>query len=303
MSLVRRDDLTPLCDSIYAIQGPNKSRFPFSNGFLILDKMTVLIDAGIGEEKIREIDENRRIDILIISHSHPDHVLAWHALKDRRLLLPKETPDSVMDLKQTGLRFTGKADKGAYWTKMVAGGLNLQPLRKPDGRFGHKTVLKIGETRLEAIHCPGHLEDHYAFFHRESGTLITTDIDFTEFGPWYGNPESDIELFRKSIHSLMELPYERVFSSHKHTVEKEPQAAFAAYLEKFEVQRQRVLDLCRPSRSLQQMVAFSPFYRNRMPDKILQRIFEETMIQKNLELLVRDGLVEEKYGQFRLTGS
>lgn len=299
MHLEQRPDVSRLSDTILAIEGPKGGRFPYCNSFLITGHVTVLIDAGIGEEKIREIDAHRRIDILVISHSHPDHILAWQALSDRKLMLPRQTPDSVTDLTAFGQRLTGAADKGAYWEKVVGGGMELTALRKPNGRFGHKTVLKMGDARLEAIHAPGHLDDHYCFFERDSGTLLTTDIDFSGFGPWYGNPESDLATFEESVRQVMALPYRVVASSHRPPIRGDATEAFEAFLDGFRRHRDTILALCSPPRSLQQMVALSPFYRNRMPDKVLQRIFEEPMIRKNLDRLIAEGRVQEKFGQFR----
>jgi len=299
--LENRNDIIKLSEKIYLIQAPNGSRFPFCNGFLITDKVTVLIDTGISVEKLKEIDKEKRIDILIITHSHPDHIHGWHVLKDRRILIPKETPESVKDLELMGERFTGTRDKGAYWAKIVGGGLGIQPLRDPDGRFGNGSLLKTGELQIEAIHTPGHTNDHYCFFEKNSGILITADIDFTFFGPWYGNPESDIELFEKSIKKVMALPYKQVCPSHNPPIKGDATSEFNAFLKGFSRQRDAVLATCQTPRTLEQILSLSPFYRNRLPDKILQRIFEEPMIIKNLELLIRDGLVDEKWGTYCLT--
>ena len=46
------------------------------------------------------------------------------------------------------------------------------------------------------------------------------------------------------------------------------------------------------------MLEASPFYRNRMPDATLQRIFESQMIRKNLEQLIVDGRVVERKGRY-----
>lgn len=298
-----RDDVIKVAENIYLILGPNGSRFPFCNCFLITGKATVLIDAGIGADKIREIDKEKRIDILIISHSHPDHMLGWHVLKDRHIMLPKETPDSVKDMELLGQRFTGDPDKGAYWVKIFKEGLGMNPMRDPDGRFGNGSVLKTGGTQIEAIHTPGHLNDHYCFFNRQTGTLITSDIDFASFGPWYGNPECDIELFQNSVKKIMALPYNQVCPSHASPKKGDATADFEGFLDAFARQREAVLSACHTPRTLEQILALSPFYRNRLPDKVLQKIFETPMIMKNLSLLIRDGLVQEKWGQYRQVGS
>ncbi len=298
MRLEDRKDVLQLTQTLYRIEGPNQSKFPFCAGYLFLDKAVVLIDAGIGEAKLKEIDKLKPIDILIISHSHPDHLLSWHLLSDRRILAPKEMPH-MGDLEAMGRRFTGSADKGAYWAKVLGRPLGLRPLREPDGRFGNRSLLKMGATQLEAIHCPGHLADHYCFFDRTSGMLLTTDIDFAAFGPWYGNAECDIRQFKKSVRRLMKFPAVKLCPSHRETVNENTEAALAAFLQGFDRHRRTILELCSPPRSLQQMVALSPFYRNRMPDKILQRIFEEPMITKNLDLLLEEGVIEEKFGHYR----
>jgi hypothetical protein len=77
--------------------------------------------------------------------------------------------------------------------------------------------------------------------------------------------------------------------------------AFDRYLEAFDRQRELVFDLCGKKTDLLTLVRQSPFYRNRMPDATLQRIFETQMIRKNLALLVRENRIVEKDGRYRWT--
>jgi hypothetical protein len=53
------------------------------------------------------------------------------------------------------------------------------------------------------------------------------------------------------------------------------------------------------SMGFEEITTVSPFFKGRMPDKVIQRTFEGNMIRKILALLVRDGLVEESEGCFR----
>jgi len=292
--LVSKGWLVPLAGNIYLAVAPNQSRFPYCNSFLIDGSETVLIDAGIGVERLRALDRAKRIDILIISHSHPDHILAWHVLKDRHLFLPRETPDSVADIYQLGLRFTDTVAKAEHWAQRIGRELGLQPLRLPHGLYGDGDVFEVAGVNLQAIHAPGHLDDHYCFLETNSGTLLTTDIDFTGFGPWYGNPECDIRTFKQSIHKVMALVHQRVCSSHKPAFEGDAKDLFRSYLNIFDRHEQVVFDLCAAPRSLDEMVTASPFYRNKAPDKIVQNIFEEQMIAKNLEVLIQKDRVERK---------
>lgn len=294
-----RPDVQALAPDLYLIQGKNEARFPYCNAFLITGDETVLIDTGVGVVRLRELDASLRIDKIIISHPHPDHIAGCKVLKDRPLLLPLETPDSVHDLAALGTRFMGTREDGVVWAEFAKNSLGLEPLREPDGRFGDGDVLDFGSVRLEAILAPGHLQDHYCFFDYCSKTLLTTDIDFSSFGPWYGNPECEIAAFQESIRNIMDLPYLRVCSSHKSPIEGDASEEFTAFLDMFKQQRRRILHLCDPPATLEQMVRVSPFYGNKLNDKRIQEIFEKNMIVKNLEILMQDGRVEEKNGFYR----
>ncbi len=286
------DNLVPLADNLFWVKAPRKGKYPFCNGFLLTGKETVLIDAGIGKEGIKKIDAQFGIDCLLISHSHPDHVMFWHHLSDRRIIMPKETPDAICDLISLGERFTGSLEKAQHWKSRVSDGFGLKVMRLPDERYADGEFVGNDKVQLQAIHAPGHLDDHYCFFHQNSGLLLTTDIDFDSFGPWYGNPESTIDLFKKSIQKVRSFPFRTVCSSHKPPFNREDgEAAFAKYVANFDRQKNRVLDLCTRPQTLQQMVKASPFYRNLLPDKKIQDIFEEQLIQKNLDLLEAEGSI------------
>ncbi len=288
-----------LSENVYFIKGEGNGRFPSSHGILFTGPETVLVDAGIGKDRIEAIDRQKRIDILLITHSHPDHIRYWQVLGDRHILLPRETPESVKDLQLLGERFTGSVENGAHWVRWVDSQYGVSAMRDPDGTYTDGDVLEIGAARLRAIHTPGHIMDHYCFLEERTGTLLSSDIDLTSFGPWYGNPESDLDTFEASVKKVMSLPYNRVCSSHRGPIEGDATRHFEAFLHKFGDHRRKVLEMCGAAVTLDELVVASPLYGNAMPDKIIQRIFEGAMISKNLALLVRDGLVEESEGRFR----
>ncbi len=295
--------VTRLAENIYFIKAPGKMLFPFCNGFLFTGKETVLIDAGIGEAMIKEIDRVKRIDILIISHSHPDHIISWHTFRDRHIILPKETPDSITDLQLLGQRFIGTKENGVIWAKFFEDNLGLQPMREPDQRLSDGDLLNIGEFQIQAIHAPGHSVDHYCFLEQNSGTLFTTDIDFTRAGPQYFTPEGDIKRFKDSVKKIMALAYNRVCSSHILPIEGNVDQQFKAFLDAFDHQKNEILALCSQSRTLDEIATTSPFFRNTYKDNdissTLFKIAESFMIKKNLDLLIQEGLVEISKERYR----
>jgi hydroxyacylglutathione hydrolase len=288
-----------LSENVYFIKGEGNGRFPSSHGFLLTGSETVLVDAGIGKDRIEAIDREKRIDILLITHSHPDHIRYWKTLSDRHILQPKETPESVKDLQLLGERFTGSAEDGAHWVEWVNTMYGVEAMRDPDGTYTDGDLLEIGGARMRAIHAPGHIMDHYCFLEENTGTLITSDIDLTSFGPWYGNPESDIETFEAGVRKVMSLSYNRVCSSHRGPIEGDATRYFGMFLKRFADHRRKVLDLCDAPVTFEDLLAASPFYAHAFPNKIIQRIFETNLIAKNLDLLIRDGLVEKTDRHYR----
>ena len=294
------DLLRRLEGDVYFVPGEGKGGFPSCHGFLLMGKETVLIDAGMAEATIREIDREKRIDILLITHSHPDHIRHGYLLQDRRILMPLETPDSITDLRLLGERFMGNLDDGILWARFVHDEFGVRALRLPDGRFGDGDVLTIGGAELEAIHAPGHLDDHYCFLERKTGTLITTDIDLTFFGPWCGNPEADLRTFRESIKKVMAVSYRRACSSHKEPIEGDATNVFETYLAGFERQKRMILELCHSPITLDAIASRSPFFKDSLSEKIIQGLFEKRMASNYLTLLVQEGLVTESSGVYQV---
>ncbi|NLV68121.1 MAG: MBL fold metallo-hydrolase [Spirochaetes bacterium] len=290
--------LHKICENIYLAAAPEKGRFPYCNSFLFTGDENILIDAGLADDQIIEIDQKIGIDTLVISHTHPDHIKRWHLLSHRKLILPAESPDSVFNLDDLGTRYVGTPEKGRHWIDVIGKLTGLRALREPDARYHDGDIIDNGTSHIEAIHSPGHLDDHYCFFEHNSGTLLSTDIDFTGFGPWYGNPEGRIRPFIESIRKVMALPYRRVCTSHKPPHEGDATALFKSYLEAFELQRIKVLAAIEKGKTLAELTALSPFYNNRFMDLRLQNYFEEHMIFENLQLLIEQGLVIEINGTY-----
>jgi hydroxyacylglutathione hydrolase len=282
-----------LAKGFYLILGPNKSRFPYCNTFLLTGKQTILIDAGLDSETLLAIDRIKRIDILIISHSHPDHILNWFPLKDRHLILPAETPESVYDLNTLGQRFMGTEEKGKIWAHFVGDKLGMKALREPDQRFVDQEILSFEGFDLKAIHTPGHLDDHYCFLELNTGILLTSDIDFSGFGPFYGQPECNIELFKKSIKKVMKLPYKMICSSHKSPFYGDTTHEFDKFINGFNRHSDLLLDICTTPHAIEEITAKSPFYLDKIPVKIFQDTFERGMISKLIDLMVKGGLMIE----------
>lgn len=129
------------------------------------------------------------------------------------------------------------------------------------------------------------------------------DIDLTPAGPQYFTPEGDIPQFKESIKKIMVLEYKRVCSSHRSPIKGNADEYFEKFLTPFDHQKNKVLSLCDFFRMLEEMAGSSPFFRNKYkPDDPFSYIFktaERYMIEKNLDLLIKDGRIEKSKGEYR----
>jgi len=298
MNFTEDKNIQKITENIYLVIAPEDGRFPYCHGFLFTGDQNILIDAGADEDLISRIDKEIGIDTLVISHSHPDHIRRWFALSHRRLLLPAETPDSAFDINSLGERFMGSRKTGLHWVEEIAKPLGLRALRKPDVRFSDGDIFDTGSARIEAVHAPGHLDDHYCFFEHISGTLISTDIDFTTFGPWYGNPEGKIKPFKDSIKKVMHLPYSRVCTSHKPPHQGDAELRFNAFLAAFDRQKNEIYDFLGKGKTLEEVATGSVFYKNKFSGSDVFYTFEKHMAEKNLSILVEEGKVKNENGLY-----
>jgi glyoxylase-like metal-dependent hydrolase (beta-lactamase superfamily II) len=163
---------------------------------------------------------------------------------------------------------------------------------------GH--VFDFGTTRMEAVHAPGHCDDHYGFYFPAQRILFTTDIDFSPFGPWYGNEESNIDEFMASVRRLQAYKVRAVVSSHAGLITKGIREAFDSFLKVFEERDRAILDFLSRPRSLEDFVDRALIYR-RYPDRPeILRFWERQMIAKHLKRLVDKKVVSERQGRFML---
>jgi glyoxylase-like metal-dependent hydrolase (beta-lactamase superfamily II) len=207
-------------EDIHIIQGLNRSRSPYSNSFLITDCITMLLDTGCGISIIESMLQSIRIDKAILSHSHPDHTSGSWLLKNSGtdIFVPQENSDSIGNTDNLATRMVGKELSEAWKTDYLpATGYRDFPFA---GTYSGGQEFFTGKVRLIAVYASGHTNDHYCLWEPERKIIFGFDIDLSPFGPWYGNPESDIGLFIKSIERIRALPFELYLSSHAKPVNR-----------------------------------------------------------------------------------
>ena len=179
-----------------------------SNIYLISGDRTVIIDAGIGFQAddtiafIKKMLNTRKLDILILTHRHYDHVGGANAIISE------------------------------FHPKVYTGRLDAEPLRKGDRastlgeRFGGPLdpmdvedlkdgdIIDIGAHRLRVIETPGHTIGSISLYDEVTGALFTGDTVFVGGIGRYDHPTGDPSQLINSLQKLSELKINGFYPGH-----------------------------------------------------------------------------------------
>ncbi len=263
------------------IEGLNRGKFPYCNVLLVKN---VLIDAGAGIEVIKEL--RSKADVLLLSHTHPDHASGAWLFQNKKILAPGNFRTDIDSLAE---RFVGK-ELAEVWKSFVTSAAGMKSFEC--GRYSSGVVIE--DPLIEAIPVLGHSADHHVLL-IENKFLFGSDVDLTSFGPFYGNPESDPYLFKREIRKLFRLDFEVFISAHSKPVfgREEALHKIEAFIAKFDEREEKILELLEDPKTLDELVEISPIYGRKPYAKEMLDFFERTMIEKHLRKLVQDGKVRK----------
>jgi glyoxylase-like metal-dependent hydrolase (beta-lactamase superfamily II) len=283
-------DFVEIVPGLSLVPGENNGRFPFAHSFLAEGTTRALIDTGCGARVLDELRRERPMDMVIASHSHPDHTALNWQFDGTPVHAPQYAADTFGRFDLLGERFTEPGELASEWRKYASTVMHFKTAL-PTHTFADGDVFDFGKVSLVAIHTPGHTVDHTCFFEPTHGVLLSFDIDLTSFGPWYAHRESDIAAFETSIRKVMALQPRVIASSHKGIIADDIPARLQRYLDVFDARDRILLDLLPRAQTLDDLVSLSPFYQGYPYAAPLLRYWEEQMIRKHLARLDARGLL------------
>jgi glyoxylase-like metal-dependent hydrolase (beta-lactamase superfamily II) len=274
-------DWVEIIPDLYLLPGAGNGRFPYAHSFLIDGDTRALLDTGAGIQRLQKLREQISLDLLISSHSHPDHTAGNWLFQDLPLYAPEQAADTFGRLLPLSERLVEPGPLAVIWRRFVRQTLSFRDA-PPTNTFPDKAAFDFGRVKLIALHTPGHVIDHTCFFEPTHGVLLSFDIDLTSFGPWYGHRESDITQFKASIRRVMALQPRVIVSSHKGIITDDIQIRLARFLAVFDEREAKIKTLLAAGYTLAEMVERSPFYGGYPYAPELLRYWEEQMIRKHL---------------------
>jgi len=282
--------LEEVAPHLYLVRAENAGRFPFSYPVLATGETNVLFDTGGGVRVMERLRDELPVDLVVNSHTHPDHFSGNHCFRGRELLVPEMFAGILDDLDRMSVRLAGGGEPSAQWLFFVKEILQHQAT-PPTSTYVEGHVVQAGDYSFEAIHAPGHTADSYCFFDREKRVLLSFDYDLTDFGPWYGHRESDLRQTRDSIERLIALEPAVVISSHRRPVTEGIEEAFRRYDRIVDERTSVILELLEEGPATPETLADrSPIYGMRQAFA-LYHYFESRLIEKHLEVMVDEGQV------------
>jgi len=294
-----------LSDEVFVVIGGS---FPRCNTVVVIADEVVVIDPGCAVEDLRGFlmtqDLNLRdIDTVILSHIHPDHIT--HTMRLNRLsncrVAANEITTPLFNEKEEMKRFLGFT-KGnpvrKLWEQLVDGRMyGAFDEGRVDEVLSNGDKFSLGDITLQTIYTPGHLPDHMCIEILEPNLVFASDIDLTEFGPYYGHPNSSIRDFKNSIRQLQHGKYSGLISGHlKEPLVEDYKDRLTAYSRQIGMREDLVLSaILEGAKTIPEITATPIIYPSLTNPVFLQ--FETWMIEHHVASLLASGLIEERKGK------
>jgi glyoxylase-like metal-dependent hydrolase (beta-lactamase superfamily II) len=232
---------------------------------------------------------DKRIDLIINSHFHVDHISNNKAFANAQVWAHRLDAPAIRH-KEMFLEH--------YGITSVSNG-KLQPFRLlseiPESPVHHEfednESICLGEVELRVIHTPGHTPGHCSFLWPDEGILYGGDIDLTENGPFYGNFTSNIDDFISSIRKLRDLNPRIFVSAHMELIEEDIPGCLDRYLRCIYEREARILDSLATSSTLEELTLQKPITGGGgKPEQLFYQV-EMIGIYNHLERLIAGGSV------------
>jgi glyoxylase-like metal-dependent hydrolase (beta-lactamase superfamily II) len=285
--------------------GEGGGRYPDGNAILVEgERESLIIDPALGV--IPRRDALPRVDRVLNSHCHEDHIAGNHLFPDvpwhvHEADLPGfRSLDAMMAIYgfdealdrafrpviQDRFHYTARTDAQAYH----------------DG-----DVFELGGVSVEVIHTPGHTRGHCCLMIRwsEAGAerrlLYLGDIELTGFGPYYGDAWSDLADFERTLERVRTLEADWYATFH-HIGVLDGRDAFLDRLDRFTAmigkREARLLEFLREPHTLDEVVAHRFVYRPGDPVPFADGVERRSMSQHIARLLTA-GTLREVDGRYQ----
>lgn len=268
--------------------------FTSSNAVLVEDSDRLMIDSGCGS--ILESIRPGEVDVLLNSHHHIDHisgnrsftraVVMAHPLEKVAMTSPEKTAaaDGWRELMGDDV-----LDHISELDIIIPSFLEPWPV---DRTFADGTVINCGTTEIIVLETPGHTAGHCSFLFPRENFIFTADICLTRVGPWYGDPDTSVDDFIRSVDRIIALKPSGLATGHLMEILTDNiTSTLITYRDRIFRREERILNFLKTQPASIDGIAEKKFIYPLHPTTFVL-FWEKCMVKKHLDRLVAVGLVE-----------
>jgi glyoxylase-like metal-dependent hydrolase (beta-lactamase superfamily II) len=273
--------------------GEGGGRYPHGNSLLVVgSEETAIIDPSLGV--IPRVGRLPRVDRVLNSHCHEDHIAGNHLFPDVPWHLHFLDLPGIRSLDGLMAIYGLPAPLERSFRSAVCERFHFMPRPDPVA-LSDGEVLELGRCRVRVLHAPGHTRGH-CFFHIEpDDVLFLGDVELSRFGPYYGDAWSSLEDFEATLRAAKAMRA-RFYATFHHVGVLEDRDRFLERLGAFsaviETRERRLLEFLQQPHSLQEIAQHRFVYRPQDQVPLAEAVERRSMGQ-HLARLARQGRVRE----------
>ena len=281
------------------LTGERGGKYPHGNSLLVEGtEETLVVDPSLSLLVRRA--ELPRVDRVVNSHCHEDHVAGNHLFPDVPWHLHAADLPGIHSLDGLMAIYGFDADVDGAFRKVVVEQFHYLP-RADAIPFEDGHVFELGRTCVRVLHAPGHTRGHCVLLIEPEGVLYLGDIDLSSFGPYYGDAWSDLEDFERTLARVREIDAQHYATFH-HVGVVDGRAAFLERLDRFAAviadREARLLAFLAEPRTMDDVAAHRFVYRPGDPVPYAAPVERRSMGQHVARLLRAGTLREVEPGRF-----
>jgi glyoxylase-like metal-dependent hydrolase (beta-lactamase superfamily II) len=286
-----------LTATVSVLVGADNGAYPSGNSLLVRGASEALIidpSVTVFERGGAPV----RIDAVVNSHSHEDHVAGNGAFPAARVHVHDADVEGARSL--SGLMAVYGFPPDHEFATTILEEFHYAP--RPDAQgFQDGHVFDLGGgTAVEAVHLPGHTRGHCGF--RVGEVFFLSDIDLTGFGPYYGDVWSDLDDFEASLVKVRnEAARWYVTFHHKGVIEGRDEflRMVDAFREVIPRRHQAMLAFLDEPRSLDDMTRHRFVYRPHVESAFVEAVERRTAELHVQRMIARGEAIEVEPGLYQ----
>jgi len=293
--------LQQLTGQIFAVIPEAPPRYPYSNSIYIEDEKSAVIDLGSG--RAYEDLPRERIGLVLVSHSHFDHIHGDDYFPQAAIYAGREEAAPFTD-QSAFIEFHGFSKWDQYMPGVSREVLSQVVPLPPDvhartgfrpfplsGVFTDGQRFDLGKSVVTAVHLPGHTKGHYGFWFEKEGILFSGDLDLVTAGPWLGNNTADVGDLIRSVERIKSLQPRIIVPSHRRVQRDNLSEQLDRYLQVVTDREARIFDLLKSPQGIINLSANHLVYPQ--PAHAYEIFWERMSIAAHIKHLISEDRVQE----------